>query len=145
MNLWTTTKTRTPPSTPRMPAKARKSRSKSPLLVVRDLFPVLRAFSSDITRILGHNLSPYCVISRGHYAGIHASGFRDFILKPQCMQAIQDCGFEHPSEGTAFANPQLLRSIRMNSCLLTTYGTSTAPSPLPSLTLLPPLQNCSAK
>ena len=30
--------------------------------------------------------------------GIHASGFKDFILKPELMRAVQDCGFEHPSE-----------------------------------------------
>ncbi|KAJ8613893.1 hypothetical protein CTAYLR_008677 [Chrysophaeum taylorii] len=35
---------------------------------------------------------------KGHYVGIHASGFRDFILKPECMRAVVDCGFEHPSE-----------------------------------------------
>merc|ERR1711991_706613 len=35
---------------------------------------------------------------RGHYVGIHASGFRDFILKPECLRAVIDCGFEHPSE-----------------------------------------------
>lgn len=36
---------------------------------------------------------------RGHYVGIHSSGFRDFILKPECLRAVVDCGFEHPSEG----------------------------------------------
>lgn len=35
---------------------------------------------------------------KGHYAGIHASGFRDFILKPELLRAVTDCGFEHPSE-----------------------------------------------
>mmetsp|Transcript_5499 Transcript_5499/g.17331 ORF Transcript_5499/g.17331 Transcript_5499/m.17331 type:complete len:440 (+) Transcript_5499:409-1728(+) len=35
---------------------------------------------------------------KGHYVGIHASGFRDFILKPECLRAVVDCGFEHPSE-----------------------------------------------
>lgn len=36
--------------------------------------------------------------NRGHYVGIHASGFKDFILKPECLRAVVDCGFEHPSE-----------------------------------------------
>ena len=36
---------------------------------------------------------------RGHYVGIHSSGFRDFILKPEALRAVVDCGFEHPSEG----------------------------------------------
>merc|ERR1740124_2015083 len=32
------------------------------------------------------------------YSGIHASGFRDFLLKPELLRAVVDCGFEHPSE-----------------------------------------------
>jgi ATP-dependent RNA helicase UAP56/SUB2 len=35
---------------------------------------------------------------RGHYVGIHASGFKDFLLKPELLRAIVDAGFEHPSE-----------------------------------------------
>ena len=30
--------------------------------------------------------------------GIHASGFKDFLLKPELLRAIVDAGFEHPSE-----------------------------------------------
>ena len=37
--------------------------------------------------------------SRGHYVGLHTSNFRDFILKPELLRAVVDCGFEHPSEG----------------------------------------------
>lgn len=33
------------------------------------------------------------------YVGIHSTGFRDFLLKPELLRAIADCGFEHPSEG----------------------------------------------
>ncbi|KAF3634388.1 DEAD-box ATP-dependent RNA helicase 15 [Capsicum annuum] len=33
------------------------------------------------------------------YVGIHSSGFRDFLLKPELLRAIVDSGFEHPSEG----------------------------------------------
>lgn len=36
---------------------------------------------------------------KGSYVGINSSGFRDFLLKPELLQAITDCGFEHPSEG----------------------------------------------
>ena len=36
---------------------------------------------------------------RGNYVSIHSSGFRDFLLKPEILRAIIDCGFEHPSEG----------------------------------------------
>jgi hypothetical protein len=34
------------------------------------------------------------------YVGKHSTGFRDFLLKPELLRAIVDCGFEHPSEGT---------------------------------------------
>lgn len=37
---------------------------------------------------------------RGSYVSIHASGFKDFLLKPELLRAIMDCGFEHPSEGS---------------------------------------------
>lgn len=36
---------------------------------------------------------------KGSYVGVHATGFRDFLLKPELLRAIVDCGFEHPSEG----------------------------------------------
>lgn len=39
------------------------------------------------------------VDKKGSYVGIHATGFRDFLLKPELLRAIADCGFEHPSEG----------------------------------------------
>eukprot|EP00922_Rhytidocystis_sp_ex-Travisia-forbesii_P065442 GHVS01097240.1.p1 GENE.GHVS01097240.1~~GHVS01097240.1.p1 ORF type:complete len:481 (+),score=94.21 GHVS01097240.1:180-1622(+) len=37
-------------------------------------------------------------VGRGNYVAIHASGFRDFFLKPELVRAIADAGFEHPSE-----------------------------------------------
>ena len=36
---------------------------------------------------------------KGDYVGIHATSFRDFLLKPELLRAITDCGFEHPSDG----------------------------------------------
>ncbi|KAJ0503666.1 putative RNA helicase [Helianthus annuus] len=36
------------------------------------------------------------------YVGIHSSGFRDFLLKPELLRAIVDSGFEHPSEVCTF-------------------------------------------
>ena len=36
---------------------------------------------------------------KGTYVSIHSSGFRDFLLKPELLRSIVDCGFEHPSEG----------------------------------------------
>ena len=38
---------------------------------------------------------------KGSYVGIHSTGFRDFLLKPELLRAITDCGFEHPSEGSS--------------------------------------------
>lgn len=38
---------------------------------------------------------------KGSYVGIHSTGFRDFLLKPELQRAITDCGFEHPSEGNS--------------------------------------------
>ncbi|KAK2193882.1 hypothetical protein NP493_6g02009 [Ridgeia piscesae] len=35
---------------------------------------------------------------KGTYVSIHSSGFRDFLLKPELLRSIVDCGFEHPSE-----------------------------------------------
>merc|ERR1712137_833588 len=35
---------------------------------------------------------------KGNYFSIHSSGFRDFLLKPEILRSIVDCGFEHPSE-----------------------------------------------
>ena len=35
------------------------------------------------------------------YVGIHSTGFKDFLLKPELLRAIQNCGFEHPSEGAS--------------------------------------------
>lgn len=40
---------------------------------------------------------------KGSYVSIHSSGFRDFLLKPELLRAIIDCGFEHPSEGEGHA------------------------------------------
>lgn len=41
---------------------------------------------------------------KGTYVSIHSSGFRDFLLKPEILRAIVDCGFEHPSEGKSAAH-----------------------------------------
>jgi hypothetical protein len=41
---------------------------------------------------------------KGSYVGIHSTGFRDFLLKPELLRAITDCGFEHPSEGQSFSS-----------------------------------------
>lgn len=56
--------------------------------------------SSDVIRSF---LAFYLGFFRG-YVGIHSSGFRDFLLKPELLRAIVDSGFEHPSEGKLSAS-----------------------------------------
>ena len=46
-------------------------------------------------------------LGQGH-VGVHASGFRDFMLKPELMSAIRDCAFEHPSEVQQECIPQAI-------------------------------------
>ncbi|GFY96932.1 DEAD/DEAH box RNA helicase family protein [Actinidia rufa] len=46
------------------------------------------------------------------YVGIHSSGFRDFLLKPELLRAIVDSGFEHPSEGKGELRPGA--ALRLN-------------------------------
>ncbi|KAJ3291503.1 Suppressor of the cold-sensitive snRNP biogenesis mutant brr1-1 [Borealophlyctis nickersoniae] len=45
-------------------------------------------------------------LKKGSYVGIHATGFKDFLLKPELLRAIVDCGFEHPSEVQQVCIPQ---------------------------------------
>jgi len=45
---------------------------------------------------------------KGNYVAIHSSGFRDFLLKPELLRAIVDCGFEHPSEVQHECIPQAI-------------------------------------
>jgi superfamily II DNA/RNA helicase len=45
---------------------------------------------------------------KGTYVSIHSSGFKDFLLKPELLRAIMDCGFEHPSEVQHECIPQAI-------------------------------------
>merc|ERR1712190_165040 len=45
---------------------------------------------------------------KANFAAIHASGFKDFLLKPELLRAIVDCGFEHPSEVQHECIPQAI-------------------------------------
>mmetsp|Transcript_74740 Transcript_74740/g.132163 ORF Transcript_74740/g.132163 Transcript_74740/m.132163 type:complete len:432 (-) Transcript_74740:173-1468(-) len=45
---------------------------------------------------------------KGGFAAIHASGFKDFLLKPELSRAIVECGFEHPSEVQHACIPQAI-------------------------------------
>ncbi|TID15947.1 ATP-dependent RNA helicase sub2 [Venturia nashicola] len=46
--------------------------------------------------------------AKGSYAGVHAQSFEDFLLKPELIRAITDCGFEHPSEVQGVCIPQAI-------------------------------------
>merc|ERR1711971_1270864 len=46
--------------------------------------------------------------NKGNFAAIHATGFKDFLLKPDLQRAIVDCGFEHPSEVQHECIPQAI-------------------------------------
>ena len=50
---------------------------------------------------------------KGNYVSIHSSGFRDFLLKPEILRAIVDCGFEHPSEVQHECIPQVIILISL--------------------------------
>jgi len=45
---------------------------------------------------------------KANYAAIHASGFKDFLLKPELLRATVECGFEHPSEVQHACIPQAI-------------------------------------
>lgn len=57
---------------------------------------------------------------KGTYVSIHSSGFRDFLLKPEILRAIIDCGFEHPSEGKNNKQKHFL-CYSYSLCLLLNY------------------------
>jgi len=42
------------------------------------------------------------------YVAVHSSGFKEFLLKPELLRAIGDCGFEHPSEVQHECIPQAI-------------------------------------
>ena len=45
------------------------------------------------------------------YVDLHASGFKEFALKPELAQAIGDCGFEHPSSVQQTCIPQAIMGL----------------------------------
>ncbi|ESN99708.1 hypothetical protein HELRODRAFT_83915 [Helobdella robusta] len=47
----------------------------------------------------------------GNHVSVHSSGFRDFLLKPELLCAISDCGFEHPSEIQLESIPQAILGL----------------------------------
>ena len=54
------------------------------------------------------------------YASIHAAGFKEFLLKPELIRAIGDCGFEHPSEGNDHHTTKPPSLLALSSIAITT-------------------------
>lgn len=46
---------------------------------------------------------------KGAYVSLQNTGFRDFLLKPELLKAINECGFEHPSEVQHECIPQAMQ------------------------------------
>uniref|UniRef100_A0A0E0L6K9 RNA helicase n=1 Tax=Oryza punctata TaxID=4537 RepID=A0A0E0L6K9_ORYPU len=46
----------------------------------------------DDKTVDGSAAKPTGEVAKKGYVGIHSSGFRDFLLKPELLRAIQDCG-----------------------------------------------------
>ncbi|KAI4286545.1 MAG: hypothetical protein Q9185_003074 [Variospora sp. 1 TL-2023] len=52
--------------------------------------------------------APVTADKKGSYVGMNTAGFRDFLLKPELLKAITDCGFEHPSDVQQKCIPQAI-------------------------------------
>ena len=63
----------------------------------------LAAYDSDDDQVAGGVAKGKEKASKDTYVGVHSSGFRDLLLRPELLRAITDCGFEHPSEGSFVA------------------------------------------
>jgi len=59
-------------------------------------------YSEDEEKVEERKTAP----KKGIYAGLHSAGFTEFLLKDELMIAIQESGFEHPSEVQQEALPQ---------------------------------------
>lgn len=65
---------------------------------------------------------------KGSYVGVHSTGFRDFLLKPELLRAISDMGFEHPSEVQQECIPQAILGMDVLCQAKSGMGKSTPPS-----------------
>jgi len=75
-----------------------------------------------------------------NYAGIHSSGFRDFLLKQELLRAISDLGFEHPSEVQQECIPQAILGMDVLCQAKSGHG-KTAVFVLATLQQLDPTEN----
>ncbi|CEQ39563.1 SPOSA6832_01086, partial [Sporobolomyces salmonicolor] len=80
---------------------------------------------------------------KGSYVGVHSTGFRDFLLKPELLRAISDLGFEHPSEVQQECIPQAI--LGMDVLCQAKSGMGQSPAPFVCRdTLLPGADPCHA-
>jgi len=47
----------------------------------------------------------------GAYVGVHATSFKDMLLKPEVQRSIVDCGFEHPSDVQQKCIPEAILGV----------------------------------
>lgn len=45
------------------------------------------------------------------FVGVHATSFKDMLLKPELQRAINDCGFEHPSDVQQKCIPEAILGV----------------------------------
>lgn len=69
---------------------------------------------------------------KGSYVGVHSTGFRDFLLKPELLRAISDLGFEHPSEVQQECIPQAILGMDVLCQAKSGMGASSPSSSSPS-------------
>ena len=43
--------------------------------------------------------------------GVHSTSFKDMVLRPELLQSIVDCGFEHPSDVQQKCIPQAIMGV----------------------------------
>lgn len=45
------------------------------------------------------------------FVGVHATSFKDMLLKPELQKAVVDCGFEHPSDVQQKCIPEAILGV----------------------------------
>eukprot|EP01134_Creolimax_fragrantissima_P005916 CFRG5916T1 len=78
-----------------------------PYLRMADVNEELLDYEEDVIETTEEAKTDGVTAKKG-YVGIHTSGFRDFLLKPELLKSIVDCGFEHPSEVQHECIPQAI-------------------------------------
>ncbi|KAL9644518.1 hypothetical protein ABK040_009382 [Willaertia magna] len=74
----------------------------------KDLDAELADFDEEETINKAVDKKTTSAVERKGYSSVNSSGFKDFLLKPEILRAIVDCGFEHPSEVQHDCIPQAI-------------------------------------